>query len=94
MILSTEFETAEEVNLQEIIQDQFDLIIYNDDVNTFEHVIESLVEICDHNAIQAEQCAWIIHHTGKCSVKRGVISKLEPMCTALLDRQLSAKIEA
>lgn len=94
MILSTEFETSEEINLQEVLQDQFDLIIYNDDVNTFEHVIESLVEICDHNAIQAEQCAWIIHHTGKCSVKRGSFDKLEPMCTALLDRQLSAKIEA
>ena len=91
---NTEFETAEEVNLQEVIQDQFDLIIYNDDVNTFEHVIESLVEICDHQAIQAEQCAWIIHHTGKCSVKRGTFDKLEAMCTALLDRQLSAKIEA
>lgn len=94
MILSTEFETSEEINLQEVLQDQFDLIIYNDDVNTFEHVIESLVEICDHNAIQAEQCAWIIHHTGKCSVKRGSFDRLEPMCVALLDRQLSAKIEA
>lgn len=87
-------EPQEEVSLQEVLENKYDLIIYNDDVNTFEHVIESLVEICDHNPIQAEQCAFIIHHKGKCSVKRGSYDKLEPMCTSLLDRQLSAKIEA
>lgn len=87
-------EPAEEVSLDEVMQDNYDLIIYNDDVNTFEHVIESLVEVCDHNPLQAEQCAFIIHHKGKCSVKRGSYDQLEPMCTSLLDRQLSAKIEA
>ena len=70
-----------------------DLIIYNDDFNTFEHVIHSLCEICKHDAIQAEQCAYIIHHKGKCGVKRGTIDDLKPMCEALLNRGLSARIE-
>ena len=74
--------------------DPCDLIIYNDDVNTFEFVIEALVKICEHSSIQAEQCTWIIHHKGKCSVKRGGIDKLKPMAVAFLDRGISAKIES
>jgi ATP-dependent Clp protease adaptor protein ClpS len=60
------------------------LILYNDDVNTFEFVIDTLVKICKHDRIQAEQCAYIVHYNGKCSIKEGDYSKLEPMCTALL----------
>jgi ATP-dependent Clp protease adaptor protein ClpS len=56
-------------------------------------VIQSLVEICEHDPIQAEQCAFIIHNKGKCGVKRGTAQDLQPMCIALLDRGLSAKIE-
>ncbi|CAN5413236.1 hypothetical protein BH09BAC5_BH09BAC5_21550 [soil metagenome] len=70
-----------------------DLIIYNDDFNTFQHVIISLCEICEHEPIQAEQCAHIIHNKGKCGVKRGTAQDLKPMCEALLNRGLSAKIE-
>lgn len=92
-MFNTETETLQEIDLQEVMTDTFDLIIYNDDVNTFEHVTASLVDVCDHDAIQAEQCTWIIHHSGKCSVKRGSFEKLEPMCTALLERNLRAKIE-
>ena len=71
-----------------------DLIIYNDDVNTFEFVIESIIKICEHSSIQAEQCTWIIHHNGKCSVKRGTIDKLKPMAEAFLERGISAVIES
>ncbi|MBI34475.1 MAG: Clp protease ClpS [Flavobacteriales bacterium] len=71
-----------------------DLIIYNDDVNTFDFVIESIIKICEHSSIQAEQCTWIIHHNGKCSVKRGAIEKLKPMAEAFLDRGISAVIES
>ena len=71
----------------------FDLIIYNDDVNTFEHVIKCLVEICEHEEIQAEQCTMLIHYKGRCSVKRADYETLEPICSALLDKGLSAKIE-
>lgn len=69
------------------------LILFNDDVNTFDYVIECLVKICGHDAIQAEQCAIIVHFKGKCCVKEGEYNKLEPMCTALLDRGLSAEIQ-
>lgn len=72
---------------------QRELLLHNDDVNTFDHVIGSLVEICRHDPIQAEQCAWIVHHNGKCGVKRGTFDQLEPQCTALLERGLSADIQ-
>lgn len=87
-------ETQEQVVTEEKVIELSDLIIYNDDVNTFEHVIESLVDICKHSSIQAEQCTWIIHHKGKCSVKRGEIKKLTPLAEAFLDRGISAKIES
>lgn len=86
-------ETEELVEVLDQIEEQKDLIIYNDDVNTFEHVIDSLIKVCRHEMLQAEQCSIIIHNTGKCAVKRGDFNKLEPMCTALLDRGLSAVIE-
>lgn len=70
-----------------------EIILHNDDVNTFDHVITCLMEICGHDALQAEQCAYIVHYVGKCSVKRGTFDQLEPQCTALLDRGLSADIE-
>lgn len=69
------------------------IILYNDDFNTFDHVIESLIKICKHDTIQAEQCAYIVHYNGKCSVKNGSYNDLEPMCTALLERGLNAAIE-
>jgi ATP-dependent Clp protease adaptor protein ClpS len=70
-----------------------DLILYNDDVNTFDYVIECLVEICEHDLLQAEQCTYIVHYTGKCTVKSGSYSKLNPMREALCERGLSAVIE-
>lgn len=86
-------ETFEEILLDEQFALQNDLVLYNDDFNTFQHVILSLCDICDHEPVQAEQCAHIIHNNGKCGVKKGSIKELEPMCIALLDRGLSAKIE-
>lgn len=74
-------------------EDIHHLVLYNDDVNTFNFVIETLVKVCRHDPIQAEQCAYLVHYTGKCSIKEGSFSFLEPMCTALTDRGLSAVIE-
>lgn len=88
---SPDVDVLEEVTRVTVTQKQ--IVIHNDDVNTFEHVIESLIEICDHDMVQAEQCAWIIHHNGKCSVKRGSLDDLEPRCVALQDRGLSAAIQ-
>ena len=86
-------EPKEVISLQELTLDAFDLVVYNDDVNTFEYVISSIVEICDHHPVQAEQCTWLIHYKGKCAVKRGAYDQLKPMCEAFLDRKISAKIE-
>lgn len=77
------------LELEEVKQ----IILYNDDYNTFEHVIECLIDICKHQPLQAEQCAYLVHHTGKCSVKGGTYDELEPLCSALLERGLNAEIE-
>ncbi len=69
------------------------LVLYNDDVNTFEWVIESLIAICKHDSEQAEQCSWIVHNNGKCAVKDGAFENLKPLHEGLLDRGLSATIE-
>ena len=89
----TQEETAFEKLIVEQQVEQKDLIVFNDDFNTFDHVIDSLIKVCKHNPMQAEQCAWLIHHKGKCQVKRGEYDTLEPMCTALLDRGSSAEIQ-
>jgi ATP-dependent Clp protease adaptor protein ClpS len=70
-----------------------ELIVFNDDVNTFDHVISSLMNVCKHEVEQAEQCTWIIHFKGKCHVKSGEFEKLASMCTALHDRGISAEIQ-
>lgn len=69
------------------------LIVHNDDVNTFDWVIQSLVEICNHSMIQAEQCTLIVHYKGQCAVKNGEMDKLKPMKNGLLDRGIQATIE-
>lgn len=89
----TQTEEEFDVSVLELLVDKKDLIIYNDDYNTFEHVIESLIKVCEHKPIQAEQCTYIIHHNGKCQVKRGEYELLEPLCTALLERGITAEIE-
>jgi ATP-dependent Clp protease adaptor protein ClpS len=73
--------------------EQRQLILFNDEVNTFDDVIRWLIEICQHESIQAEQCAYLVHHTGKCSVKTGHYEDLHPRAIALLDRGLSVEIE-
>ncbi len=71
-----------------------ELIIYNDDVNTFDWVIQSLMEICNHTEIQAEQISILVHFKGKAAVKTGSLEILMPMKDALTDRGLSAVIES
>lgn len=69
------------------------LIVYNDDVNTFDFVIDTLIEVCGHTLEQAEQCTWIIHYKGKCVVKHGCAQTLLPMRSGITDRGISAEIE-
>lgn len=73
--------------------EQKKLVLFNDEVNTFDFVIQALIQVCKHEPIQAEQCTILVHFKGKCAVKEGEYSDLEPMCTALLDRGLSAEIQ-
>ena len=70
-----------------------DLILHNDDVNSFDFVIETLVDVCNHNPLQAEQCAFIVHYNGKCGVKKGTYADLKPMHETLLSKGLSATID-
>lgn len=84
---------AEDVLVETAEQFPFSLIVWNDEVNTFDWVIQSLMEVCGHTEEQAEQCALIIHFSGKYAVKNGSLEDLKPMCEALLDRGISATIE-
>lgn len=94
MIFSGSNTKTEDLILEEIIDlGAFELILYNDDVNTFDHVIRCLMKYCNHDMQQAEQCATMVHYNGKCSVKTGDYASLEPLCTALCDNGLSAQIE-
>lgn len=69
------------------------LVLWNDDVHTFDYVIKALVDICRHTEEQAEQCAILVHCHGKCAVKHGSYSELLPMHSALLDKQLTSEIQ-
>ena len=75
------------------VEREHEIILYNDDINTFDHVINSLVAYCEHTFEQAEQCAYIVHYSGKCAVKSGSYEELEPICRKLLEVQLSAEIQ-
>ncbi|CAM1361203.1 Clp protease ClpS [Tenacibaculum soleae] len=69
-----------------------EIILHNDDVNTFDFVIDSLVSVCDHTLEQAEQCSVLVHYKGKCTVKTGEYKDLEARCSKLLQLGLSAEI--
>jgi ATP-dependent Clp protease adaptor protein ClpS len=90
--MSTLTETLDEVLVEEAIGVNNEIVLYNDDVNTFDHVIESLVKICGHTWEQAEQCAILVHYKGQCTVKTGELPKLKPQCASLQDAGLSAVI--
>lgn len=80
-------------NSSENLTDIKNLVVHNDDFNTFDHVILTLIEVCKHEKEQAEQCTIIIHFKGKCSVKSGDYSNLKPMCEEILRRGITATIE-
>lgn len=90
--MSYQFKEEISVDVLDDVLDPKDLVVFNDDFNTFEHVIETLVKVCRHTALQAEQCAWIIHHRGKCCVKKGSLIKLKPMKEAICDAGIDAKV--
>lgn len=90
--MSTKEKTIEDLLLQEEVLTQNEIVLFNDDVNTFDHVINTLIYACEHTSEQAEQCALLVHYKGKCTVKTGELADLKPRCSMLLDAGLSAEI--
>ncbi|HRW98876.1 MAG TPA: ATP-dependent Clp protease adaptor ClpS [Cyclobacteriaceae bacterium] len=88
------YKEQEEVDVLESVEttDVKDLVVFNDDFNTFEHVIQTLINVCNHSPQQAEQCTWIIHYRGKCTVKTGSFEELQPQRQAICERGIDAKI--
>ena len=90
--MSTKEKCLEELLIEEQLLELNEIVLFNDDVNTFDHVIDTLIYACDHTPEQAEQCSLIVHYKGKCTVKTGSIEDLEPRCSKLLEAGLSAEI--
>jgi Uncharacterized conserved protein len=88
-----QWQTQEDADLDVLVDEGHNLIVWNDEVNTFDHVIASLVDVCEHSPEQAEQCAMIIHHKGKYGVKRGSFDALRPRAEALINRGIQATID-
>ena len=85
----------EDVLLDDVeVIDKSELIVYNDDVNTFDWVIQCFMEVCNHTSVQAEQLSLIVHYNGKATVKTGPYPELKPLKDELIDRGLSAVIES
>ena len=90
--MSTKEEVLEKRSTKSKTQKENEIVLYNDDYNTFDHVIETLIYTCDHTPEQAEQCSLLVHYKGKCTVKTGPYEDLEPRCSKILDAGLSAEI--
>jgi ATP-dependent Clp protease adaptor protein ClpS len=88
-------ETLEETGVDVLtdLEKSFQIVVWNDEVNTFEWVIETLIEVCGHTEEQAEQCAMLIHTKGKYAVKNGSYDDLKPQCDAITDRGIGATLE-
>ena len=90
---ATETEVLPEEEVLTDSTNKHQIILFNDPHNTFDYVIECLVEVCEHGPEQAEQCTFLVHYKGKCDVKRGDLKDLEPRCKELLRRGLTAEIQ-
>jgi ATP-dependent Clp protease adaptor protein ClpS len=91
-ILMTKEKVQENADILEQETNQHEIVLFNDDVHTFEYVINSLIDVCEHSLEQAEQCTFLIHYKGKCAVKTGEFNELKNRCTRLLEKGLSAEI--
>lgn len=88
-----ETDSLQDTDVLTSVEDPCNLVVWNDEVNTFEWVIETLMDICGHTAEQAEQCAYIIHYQGKYAVQNGSYDDLKPKCDAITDRGINATVE-
>lgn len=94
MSMKHDFQADEMVDVLEVIEttDLMDLVVFNDDVNTFDHVINTLIKVCKHTHEQAEQCTMLIHFKGKCTVKNGSFEFLKPMRDSICEAGIDARI--
>jgi ATP-dependent Clp protease adaptor protein ClpS len=92
--MKTAYEQEELIEVLEAVEttDLMDLVVFNDDVNTFDHVIDTLIRVCNHTPEQAEQCTLLIHFRGKCAVKNGSFDFLKPMREAICEAGIDARI--
>ena len=92
--MNPEVEIIEEELIEESINNEEgrDLMVYNDDFNTFDHVIDTLIKVCKHDVHQAEQCTYLIHYKGKCSVKKGLYDELKPFKEGITSAGIKAAI--
>lgn len=90
--MGTKKKNQEEIDVLEHEVNQHEIILFNDDVNTFDFVIDSLIDVCEHTLEQAEQCTILVHYKGKCSVQHGEYKELKSRCSKLLQLGLSAEI--
>ncbi len=92
--MSTKEKIQEEIAVDVLEKEvpQHEIILFNDDVHTFDYVIDALMDVCEHDYIQAEQCTVLVHYKGKCGVKTGDFEELKPKCSKLLQLGLSAEI--
>ena len=90
--MSIKENVKEDILIDEKKSDLNQIILYNDNINTFDHVIETLINVCDHSPTQAEQCTLIVHYKGKCSVKSGTLFELKSMLKKLISANLTAEI--
>jgi ATP-dependent Clp protease adaptor protein ClpS len=92
--MNTEYQEEELVEVLDAVEttDVMDLVVFNDDVNTFDHVTRTLIKVCKHTQEQAEQCTLIIHYKGKCQVKNGTFDFLRPMREAICEAGIDARI--
>jgi len=85
---------ANPVIKNEVVKEKVrELVLYNDEVNTFDYVIETLVDVCGHDPVQAEQCTLIAHYRGKCGVKSGTLIELKPLKNEMTNRKLTVSIK-
>jgi len=92
-LLNLDLEVDFQEELETLVQAPKALIIHNDEYNTFDFVIETLIEVCGHEPLQAEQCTFIIHYSGKCAVKTDMFVKLQPVWAQIINLGLTATIE-
>ena len=93
MQYSYQEEVLEEVLVDDERAELNSLVVLNDDYNTFDHVINTLIRVCKHTNEQAEQCTLIIHYKGKCAVKEGTFEELKPQCEAIHEAGIGAEIK-